>query len=249
MELSQVRALVTGGSRGMGHTFVSALRDAGAQVVFADRAGVDEAAAALGVAGFTADVSREDDVERLFEGASAALGGAPNVLINNAGILRDGLLVKVDRDTGATTTLSKADWDAVLAVNLTGPFLCMRAFAERCVRERIQPAVAVNLSSISRSGNVGQSNYSAAKAGLVADTAVWAKELARYGIRVAAVAPGFIETPMTAGMKPEALAKVLAPVPLRRMGRPEEIWQAVQFAIACDYFTGRVIEVDGGLVL
>jgi 3-oxoacyl-[acyl-carrier protein] reductase len=96
---------------------------------------------------------------------------------------------------------------------------------------------------------MGQGNYSAAKAGLVADTMVWAKELARYGVRVGAIAPGFIRTPMVESMRPEVLEKVIKPVPMRRLGEPEEIFQAVRFIVECDYFTGRVIEVDGGLVL
>ena len=107
----------------------------------------------------------------------------------------------------------------------------------------------VNISSISKAGNMGQGNYSAAKAGLASDTVVWAKELAKYGIRVGAIAPGFIATPMVASMPPAALEKVIAPVPMKRLGQPYEIFQAVKFIVECDYFTGRVVEVDGGLVL
>jgi 3-oxoacyl-[acyl-carrier protein] reductase len=105
------------------------------------------------------------------------------------------------------------------------------------------------MSSVARSGNMGQSNYSAAKAGLAADTMVWGKELAKFGIRVGAVAPGFIRTPMVEGMRPEVLEKVIAPVPLARLGEPDEIYEAIRFIVVCDYFTGRVVEVDGGLVL
>ena len=107
--------------------------------------------------------------------------------------------------------------------------------------------VIVNVSSISRAGNAGQTNYSAAKAGVAAMTVVWAKELARYGIRVGAVAPGFIRTPMVAGMKPEALAKITSPIPLGRLGEPEEIAHAVGFIFENDLFTGRCVEVDAGL--
>lgn len=252
MDLSTARMVVTGGARGLGRTFVEQAAAAGAQVFFCDVSaeGVEETVAAVqGAGGTVADVSSEDDVERLFEEATAHFGAVPNVLVNNAGILRDGLLVKKDRETGEVKTLSKAHWDQVIAVNLTGPFLCMRAFARRLVEAGEQPAVAVNLSSISRKGNRGQSNYSAAKAGLAADTQVWAHELARHGVRVGAIAPGFIGTPMVAGMRQDVLKKILAPVPLRRLGEPVEIWQAVRFIIECDYFTGRVLEVDGGLVL
>jgi 3-oxoacyl-[acyl-carrier protein] reductase len=107
--------------------------------------------------------------------------------------------------------------------------------------------VIVNISSISRAGNIGQSNYSAAKAGVVSLTVTWAKELARYGIRVAAIAPGFIETEMTKSIKPQVLKHIESSIPLARMGKPDEIAHAVQFILENDYFSGRVIEVDGGL--
>ncbi len=251
MKIEGRRVVVTGGARGMGQHFAQAFVEAGAQVVLCDLdpTAAHEAGAAIGAIGLGADVSKEEAVEALFDAATDRLGGVPDVLVNNAGILRDGLLVKVDRESGEVVGLGKDKWDAVLATNLTGPFLCMRAFATRCIRAKVKPAVAINMSSVARSGNAGQSNYSAAKAGLAADTMVWAKELARYGIRVGAVAPGFVRTPMVEAMRPDMLEKLLAPVPLRRLAEPAEIWEALRFIIACDYFTGRVVDVDGGLVL
>jgi 3-oxoacyl-[acyl-carrier protein] reductase len=251
LDVKNVRAVVTGGGQGMGRTFVEQLRLGGAQVVFCDVREdlITEVSGATGATGVVADVSNEADVARLFDAAEAALGAPVNVLINNAGILRDGLLVRTDRETGAVSVLSKAHWDAVISVNLTGPFLCMREFAARAVRGGVKPAVAIQMSSISRKGNRGQSNYSAAKAALVADTKLWGEELARYGIRTGAVAPGFVETPMVAGMRQDALAKIAAQIPLGRLAKPEELWQAVRFIVECEYFTGSVIEVDGGLVL
>ena len=224
---------------------------AGAKVhaVDVNEDGLAEVAAETGCSTSRADVSSEADVDRIFTEAEAAFGGVANVLLNNAGILRDGLLLKKDRETGAVSTLSKEKWDKVLDVNLTGPFLCMRRFATAVVESGEPSSVAVQMSSISRAGNMGQSNYSATKAALVAETVVWAKELARYGVRVGAIAPGFIGTPMVRSMRPDVLEKVLKPVPLRRLGEPEEVWEAVRFIIVCDYFTGRVIEVDGGLRL
>jgi 3-oxoacyl-[acyl-carrier protein] reductase len=250
MQISEVRAVVTGAASGMGRVFVERLIAEGARVhaCDVDAAGLADLAAATGASASTVDVSDEASVERLFDEAEAALGSV-NVLLNNAGILRDGLLVKQDRETGAVSALSKEKWDRVLAVNLTGPFLCMRAFASRAVQRGIKPAVAVQMSSISRAGNMGQSNYSATKAALVADTVVWAKELGRYGVRVGAIAPGFIGTPMVRSMRPEVLEKVIKPVPLGRLGEPEEVWEAVRFIVSCEYFTGRVVEVDGGLRL
>lgn len=251
MRLNDVRAVVTGGARGMGRHFALRLRQEGARVVFCDvdPEAVKATASELDVPGVVADVSAEDGVATLFREAEAVLGGPVNVLVNNAGILRDGLLIKQDKETGKVIPLDKAKWDAVIAVNLTGPFLCARELAKRAVESGTRPAVVVNISSISRAGNAGQSNYAAAKAGLVADTATWAKELARYGIRVGAVAPGFVRTPMVEQMRPEMLEKMVAPVPLKRIGEPEDIWQAIRFVVECEYFTGRVVEVDGGLVL
>ncbi|MSP57052.1 MAG: SDR family oxidoreductase [Myxococcales bacterium] len=250
MNVKAVRALVTGGARGMGRHFVEAVRDAGGLVAFCDvdPTAVTEASATLGVPGFACDVSREASVQSFYDAASAAIG-VPNVLVNNAGITRDGLFMKTHPETGEPIMMDLARWQQVLDVNLTGPFLCARAFAAGSLRAKQPESVMVNISSISRSGNAGQLNYSAAKAGLVADTVVWAKELARYNVRVGAVAPGFIRTPMTEGMKPEALAKVAAGIPLKRLGEPDEIWLAVRFIIECGYFTGRVVEVDGGLVI
>ncbi|HJN72966.1 MAG TPA: SDR family oxidoreductase [Myxococcota bacterium] len=241
MELRDVRALVTGGASGMGAHFVERLGDEGAGVFSCDIQPLD--------GGTVADVSSEEDVTRLFLEAEAALGGPVNLLVNNAGIIRDGLLVKRDRDTGELSTMSTTKWQQVLDVNLTGPFLCMREFARRAIESETKPGLAVNMSSISRAGNPGQSNYAAAKAGLVADTVLWARELARYGLRVVAIAPGFVRTPMVESMPPQALERALKPVPMRRLGEPEEIWTALRFCIECSYFTGRVVEVDGGLRL
>ena len=144
--------------------------------------------------------------------------------------------------------MSLQQWQQVIDVNLTGVFLCGRAAAERMIRLG-SGGVIVGISSISRHGNAGQSNYSAAKAGVVALTTVWARELARYGIRTGAVAPGFVATEILSGMKPEALEKALAPVPLKRLGEAAEIADAVRFIFENDFFSGRCIDLDGGLRL
>ena len=194
------------------------------------------------------NVSDEQSVIDMVEAAHEAMGGL-NGLVNNAGIFRDGLLVKKKKDTGEIKKMSLANWNAVIAVDLTGPFLCTREFAAKCIETGTTSACVVNISSIARHGNRGQSNYSAAKAGLVADTKLWAEELARYGIRTGAVAPGFVDTPILQGMRPEVLEGMLKAVPLRRAASPEEIWLAVKFILECDYFTGRCIDVDGGMTL
>jgi 3-oxoacyl-[acyl-carrier protein] reductase len=250
MKIEAARALVTGGAQGMGRQFVEGFKEAGAKVAFCDvnAEGVAAVSEELGVPGFVCDVSDEASVQALINDASEALGGL-NCLVNNAGITRDGLLVKKDRKTGDLKSMSLAKWNQVLAVNLTGPFLCTRAFAIQCIEKEITDAVIVNMSSISKAGNMGQGNYSATKAGIASDTVVWAKELAKYGIRVGAIAPGFIRTPMVEAMREDVLAKVIAPVPLKRLGEPTEIWETVRYIVSCGYFTGRTIEVDGGLRL
>jgi 3-oxoacyl-[acyl-carrier protein] reductase len=172
--------------------------------------------------------------------------GGLNGLVNNAGILRDGLLVKLDRTTSAVTKLSRADWQAVIDVNLTGATLMARDVVAKMVETKTK-GVIVNISSIARHGNRGQSNYSAAKSALATNTRTWALEFAPFGIRVGAVAPGMIETPMTAGMKQKAREALVAMVPVGRIGVPEDIWLAVRFVIECDYFNARTIDVDGGL--
>jgi 3-oxoacyl-[acyl-carrier protein] reductase len=144
--------------------------------------------------------------------------------------------------------MSLSQWQAVIDVNLTGVFLCGREAAERMVGLG-NGGVIINISSISRHGNVGQSNYTAAKAGVASLAVVWARELARYGIRVGAIAPGFTHTSILEAMKPEILEKMIAPVPLGRLGEPAEIAHAARFIFENDFFTGRVIDLDGGLRL
>ena len=168
-------------------------------------------------------------------------------LVNNAGILRDGMLVKV-KDGEIVDRLSLEQWQSVIDVNLTGVCLCGREAAAAIIRAGLD-GVIVNISSISRAGNIGQSNYAAAKAGVAALTTTWARELARYRIRCAAIAPGVYETEMVASLKPEAHERITSAVPLQRTGSVEELAQAVRFIVENDYYTGRILELDGGLRL
>lgn len=253
MKLEDLKIIVTGGAQGMGRTFALALAEAGASVVICDvnEAGLAEtAAAAKGLRGklFTSktNVADEAEVGALVEFAHKEMGGL-NGLINNAGILRDGLLVRKDRETGAVKKLSKEQWDAVIGVNLTGATLLTRDVVAKMVETNTRPGVIVNMSSVARHGNRGQSNYTAAKAALAANTVTWAREFAAYGVRVGAVAPGMVETPMTAGMNQKARDALVAAIPVGRIGLPEDLWLAVKFVLECDYFNGRTIDVDGGL--
>jgi len=248
MRLQDVRAMVTGGAQGMGAHFAAALQAAGARVAVGD---VKEGALAelpAGVHRRRLDVTDEGDLRAFVAWAAGAMGGL-NVLVNNAGILRDGLLVRKDAATGEVTTLSTADWAAVIGVNLTGATLAAREAVAHMARTGTRPGVVVNISSVARHGNRGQSSYVAAKASLAANTVTWAREFAPLGVRVGAVAPGMVETPMTRTMAPKVRDGLVSAVPLGRIGTPEEIWQAIRFVIECDYFTGRVVEVDGGLSL
>ncbi len=252
MKLSDLKIIVSGGAQGMGRHFAIRLVEAGASVAIGDvnEAGLAETKeAAKGPGKIFAkkiDVSKEDEVATFVDWAHKEMGGL-NGLINNAGILRDGLLVKIDRETGAIKTLTKDQWDAVIAVNLTGATMLARDTVKKMAETGQKPGVIVNMSSIARYGNRGQSNYSAAKAALAANTKTWASEFASFGIRVGAVAPGMIETPMTQGMNQKARDALVAAIPVGRIGVPEDIWLAVKFVLECDYFDGRTIDVDGGL--
>ncbi len=252
MKLSDLKIIISGGAQGMGRHFATRLAEAGAQVAIGDvnEAGLAETVSlAKGEGKIHArklDVSNEADVASFVEWAHGAMGGL-NGLINNAGILRDGLLVKKDRETGAIKTLTKEQWDAVIAVNLTGATLLVRDTVKKIAETGAKPGVVVNMSSIARHGNRGQSNYSAAKAALAANTKTWSQEFAPFGVRVACVAPGMIETPMTQGMNQKARDALVAAIPVGRVGVPEDIWLAVKFCLECDYFNGRTIDVDGGL--
>lgn len=254
MKLSDVRAIVTGAAGGLGGAFALELAREGALVVAGDTnaAGLRKLAGdAEGMPGriFVAkvDITDEESVSGFFATAAERMGGL-NTLINSAGIARDGLLVSRGED-GELKKLPLAQWRKVVDVNLTGQFLMAREFAASVLQSGVRDAVIVNLSSIARAGNPGQSNYAASKAGLDACTRTWALELARHGIRVGGVAPGVTETGFLEGFSEEALDRLRAGIPLGRLGKPEEIWRAVRFILEDDFFTGRTVEIDGGAAM
>jgi 3-oxoacyl-[acyl-carrier protein] reductase len=254
MRLSDVRAIVTGAAGGLGGAFALELAREGALVAAGDTnaAGLRKLVAdAEGTPGrvFIAkvDITDEESVSGFLATAAERMGGL-NTLINSAGIARDGLLVSRGED-GELKKLPLAQWRKVVDVNLTGQFLMAREFAAYVIQKDVRDAVIVNLSSIARAGNPGQSNYAASKAGLDACTRTWALELARHGIRVGGVAPGVTETGVLDGFSEEALTRLRGGIPLGRLGKPEEIWRAVRFIIEDDFFTGRTVEVDGGAAM
>ncbi len=254
MDINEKVVVVTGGGRGLGAAMAKRLATCGAKLALVDMdadslaviAAECKEAGAAAVATYTVNVAIEAEVEALFKKVGEDLG-APHALVNNAGITRDALLLKY-RDGEQVSKMSIEQWQAVIDVNLTGVFLCGREAAAAMI-EAGQPGCIVNIASISRAGNMGQTNYSASKAGVEAMTVVWAKELARYGIRAMAIAPGFIGTDMVMAMKPEARDKLTAMIPTKRLGAPDEIAHTVQFILENDYLSGRCIDVDGGLRL
>jgi 3-oxoacyl-[acyl-carrier protein] reductase len=253
MQLKDKVVAVTGGGRGIGKSIATAFAARGAHIALLDlnapdlestRAELEASGARVTTA--IVNVSNEEQVSQALDAVVAGFGRL-DVLVNNAGITRDALLVKV-KDGEVVGKMSLAQWQSVIDVDLTGVFLCTREAAERMIRLG-NGGVIINISSISRAGNHGQTNYSAAKAGVAAMTVVWAKELARHRIRTGSIAPGFTRTDILSAMTPETLEKVTAPVPLKRLGMPEEVAHAAVFIAENDFFTGRCLDVDGGLRL
>jgi 3-oxoacyl-[acyl-carrier protein] reductase len=253
MDVHGKTVVVTGAGRGIGRSIALQMARKGANIALFDlnEADLDETKAlcrseSVEARGYRVNVADESEVSAAMTKVADDFGRLDG-LVNNAGIVRDGLLVKV-KDGAVVGRMSLDHWNAVIGVNLSGVFLCAREAAAHMI-ELGNGGVIVNISSISRVGNAGQSNYSAAKAGVESMGVVWAKELARYGIRVGSIAPGFTHTEILASMRPEVLDKLTAPVPLKRLGKPEEIAHAVLFIFENDFFTGRCLEVDGGLRL
>ncbi|CAH0992398.1 3-oxoacyl-[acyl-carrier-protein] reductase FabG [Sinobacterium norvegicum] len=251
MDLQDKVIAITGGGQGLGRSMAVSLAGRGAKIALIDlnQERLDESIQLCKDAGgdacaYIANIADEDQVISAFDNIVKEMGNLHG-LINNAGILRDGLMVKA-KDGEVTKRMSLAEWQAVIDVNLTGVFLCGREAATKMIELGTKGCI-INISSVSKAGNLGQTNYSAAKAGVAAMAVTWAKELSRYGIRAAAIAPGFIATEMVASMKPEALEKMAAMIPMGRLGEPEEIGKTAAYILENDYFTGRVIEMDGGI--
>ncbi len=254
MDLNNSVIVITGGARGLGAAMALRLARAGARLALVDidpdelatTADVCREAGSPRVTAHSVNVADERDVEQLFAAVRSEFGTLQG-LVNNAGITRDALLVKY-RDGEQASKMTLEQWQAVIDVNLTGVFLCGREAAATMIETGSRGCI-INISSISRAGNMGQTNYSAAKAGVAAMAVAWARELARYGIRAASIAPGFIGTEMVMAMKPEAREKMTAGIPAGRVGDPDEIASAVQFIFENDYVSGRCFDIDGGLRL
>ena len=250
MDIENKVIVITGAARGLGKSFAMDLAGRKARLALADinmeqlqlvRGACKETG--IEARAYELNVADEPSVEKFFEQVVVDFGTV-DVLINNAGITRDGLIAR-SKD-GEIKKMSLTNWQAVIDVNLTGSFLCGREFFVKLLEQK-KPGVCINISSLSRSGNMGQSNYTATKAGVAEMTVTWAKEMARHGIRVGAIAPGYINTEMVAAIREDVKQKIIEQIPLRRLGEPSEISHSVFYILENDYFTGRVIECDGGL--
>ena len=238
-------AWVTGAARGIGKAIAHSLAEQKADVALSDieedgvKAVAAELARTFGVRAISVrlNVLDADGIEGFVNRIASELGGL-HILVNNAGITRDGLLVRMREE----------DWDSVLDVNLKGVFLCTRAAAKVMMRARFGKIVNI-ASVVGITGNPGQANYAASKAGIIGFTKSVAKEFASRGIRVNAVAPGYIETDMTQGLSAEAKNEFLKKIPLGTLGQSEDVARVVTFLVspAADYITGQVISVNGGL--
>ena len=234
-------AVITGGGRGIGKATAKLFTNEGATVVIAefDEVSGQSTANELGAHFIKTDISNEESVNALFNFISSEFGQL-DILVNNAGILADSTLKKLDPDS----------FDAVINVNLRGVYLCGRAAAVIMIEQG--SGVILNASSVvAHHGNFGQTNYVASKAGVIGITKVWARELGKDGIRVNAVAPGFIQTNMTAGMPEKVVDMMGEKVPLKRWGQPEDVANAYTFLASdeASYITGAVLNVDGGVVV
>jgi len=244
-------AVVTGAAGALGRHLCLALAREGASVaaVDLDSAGLARVSQATeGLPGavhtFIADVANAEACAEVVTRAEQKIGPL-DLLINNAGISRDGYLAKLD-ERGAVVKMPRAQWQKVLDVNLTGPFLMTREVVAHMLANG-RTGLILHVSSVSRHGIAGQANYSSTKAALAVTAKVWADELGPHGIRVASIAPGFLDPPLA--MSTTALEAMLARVPLRRLGTLDELVRGVRFVIECDYFNGKCLEIDGGLTV
>lgn len=250
MNLKDKTIVITGGAQGLGLEMARMCAAEGAKLALLDMnpeqlaAAKAELAKQTRVETYVANVADEAQVEATFAQIDADFNGIDG-LINNAGILRDGLLLKV-KDGALVAKMPLQQFQSVIDVNLTGVFLCGREAAALMVKHG-RKGVIINMSSVARAGNMGQTNYAASKAGVVAMTVTWARELGRYGIRVGAIAPGVIRTAMTDAMKPEARERLEKMKPVGRLGEAAEIAHTAKYIFENDFFTGRVVEIDGGI--
>lgn len=247
MELKGKTAIVTGGARGIGKSIAMTLAAAGANIVInytrssSEAEEVVEEAKKLGVSALAvkADVSKNDEIENLVKEVLNQFGSI-DILVNNAGITRDNLLIR----------MSEEDFQAVIDINLKGAFICTKHVSKVMMKQRTGKIINI-ASVVGVMGNAGQSNYAASKAGLIGFTKSIAKELAKRNVNVNAVAPGYIETDMTASLPEKVREAFMINIPMARGGSPQDVANVVLFLSSkySDYITGQVINIDGGMVM
>lgn len=252
MDISNKVIAVTGAARGIGQAIALRLAKKGAKLALIDlqESGLSETVSKVEALGaqarvYVCDITNESQVVETFSAITAEYERIDG-LVNNAGIMRDGLLIKVKQGK-VVDKMSADNYASVVDVHMKGAFLCTREAAASMVEKSVEEGVIVNISSLSYIGNYGQTNYSAAKAGMVSMNAVWAKELGRYNIRSMAIAPGPIKTDMLELMPQAALDNLVAQVSLKRVGAVDNITQVVEQIFENDFLTGSVIHVTGGL--
>ncbi|BDR16030.1 SDR family oxidoreductase [Vibrio sp. STUT-A11] len=250
MELANKVVAITGAGQGLGKQVALSLAESGVNLALIDLnleqlRETQAECESLGVNArvYVTNVTNEQQVCTAFEQIEADFKQL-NGVINNAGIMRDGMFIKVK--DGQITSMSLEQFQSVMDVNVTGTFLCGRE-ASKVMLNTDSKGVLINISSVARAGNIGQTNYSASKAAVATMATVWAKELGRFGIRSVAIAPGVIKTAMTDQIKPEAMDRLIKMIPVGRLGLADEISATVKYVLTNEFVTGRVLEVDGGM--
>jgi 3-oxoacyl-[acyl-carrier protein] reductase len=250
MELANKVVAITGAGQGLGKQMALSLAESGVNLALIDLnleqlRDTQAECESLGVNArlYVTNVTNEQQVCAAFEQIEADFKQL-NGVINNAGIMRDGMFIKVK--DGQITPMSLEQFQSVMDVNVTGTFLCGRE-ASKVMLNTDSKGVLINISSVARAGNIGQTNYSASKAAVATMATVWAKELGRFGIRSVAIAPGVIKTAMTDQIKPEAMDRLIKMIPVGRLGLADEISATVKYVLTNEFVTGRVLEVDGGM--
>ncbi|ANQ19179.1 SDR family oxidoreductase [Vibrio natriegens] len=250
MELANKVVAITGAGQGLGKQMALSLAESGVNLALIDlnleqlrETQADCESLGVNARVYVTNVTNEQQVCAAFEQIEADFKQL-NGVINNAGIMRDGMFIKVK--DGQITPMSLEQFQSVMDVNVTGTFLCGRE-ASKVMLNTDSKGVLINISSVARAGNIGQTNYSASKAAVATMATVWAKELGRFGIRSVAIAPGVIKTAMTDQIKPEAMDRLIKMIPVGRLGLADEISATVKYALTNEFVTGRVLEVDGGM--
>lgn len=248
MEASDLRIIITGAASGFGLYLAEYLSEKACKLYLIDinKEGLDKFNGSGNIVSFKCDLTDYDETTRVIKEIYHR-DPETNILINNAGIIHSELLINFFNREDRRH--SKTNWDKMLNVNLTSVFNCTVNVVDNMIRNKIKGLI-INISSISANGNSGQSVYSAAKAGVNALTVTWSRELAMFGIRTAGIAPGFFDTPSThSALKVNIVKKIISEIPSKRFGQLEELAKAVDFIIENEYFNGKILEIDGGLVL